>query len=218
MSRTEEYLKALSKEKDLEIVTDEKILKKYIAKNYSSKEAFAPVAILYPTNEAQVEKIMQLANENEVPVTVRSSSGGESLTGSSLPWTPGSVAVNLSKMNRIIHIDALNDMAVIEAGVTFAQLNKELKKQGLYMEHPLQVKNEKSVIAALLDRDPVLTAKHLWDVPDPLCAMKMVFGNGRLFGSGSAAGPGTLRPVSPAARIRREHSGGRSRPAFRAAG
>ena len=63
------------------------------------------------------------------------------------------------------------------------------------MEHPLQAKAEKSVIAALLDRDPVLTAKHLWDVPDPLCAMKMVFGNGRLFGSGSAAGPGTLEEM-----------------------
>ena len=195
MSKVEEYLGALSKVKDLEIVTDEKILKKYIAENFSRKEAFAPAAILYPTTVEQVEAAMQLANEAEVNITVRSSAGNDSLTGASLPWVEDTVVINLSKMNKIIHIDTLNDMAVIEAGVTFEQLNKELKKVGFYMEHPLQVKQGKSVIAALLDRDPVLTAKHLWDVPDPLCAMKMVFGNGRLFGSGSAAGPGTLEEM-----------------------
>ncbi len=195
MSKIEAYLKVIAADRSLEIVTDAKALKKYTAKNLSGKEVFAPVAIVFPTSAAQVEAVMKAANEAEVNITVRSSQGEESLTGTSLPWKEDSVVLNLSKMNNVIHIDALNNMAIVEAGVTFAQLQNELKKQGLYMEHPLQVRNEKSVIAALLDRDPVLTAKHLWDVPDPLCAMKMVFGNGRLFGSGSAAGPGTLEEM-----------------------
>lgn len=195
MSHIEEFIGELSKNQSIEILTDEKILKKYIAENYSRKEVFAPSAIIYPTTVEQVEIALKLANETKVSITVRSSSGQDSLTGTSLPWVKDSVVLNLSKMNKIIHVDTLNDMAVIEAGVTFEQLNKELNKVGYYMEHPLQVKHGKSIIAALIDRDPVLTAKHLWDVPDPLCAMKMVFGNGRLFGSGSAAGPGTLEEM-----------------------
>lgn len=193
MSNFEGFLSALDQQ--IEVTTEPKELKKYISKNNSRMTVCQPEAILYPVSVEQVEKAMQLANEYEVPVTVRSSQGVESMTGSSLPSVEGSVIINLSKMNRIIHIDALNDMAIVEAGVTYDQLNKELKKEGLYMEHPLAVRAEKSIIASLLDRDPVLTAKHLWDVPDPLCAMKMVFGNGRLFGSGSAAGPGTLEEM-----------------------
>jgi len=197
MSNIETYIKALSAvENAPEIVTDKKACADYIAENRSRIPASEPHAIIYPTCSEQVQKLVRLANEHRVSLVVRSSHGNETMNGSSLP-TMGTdcVAVNLSKMNKIMHIDPKNNMAIIEAGVTYGQLNEALKPYGLYCEHPLAPRAEKSVIASLLDREPVMTPKHIWDVPDPLCCVEMVMGNGWLFRTGSAAGPGTLEEM-----------------------
>ena len=197
MSNIETYIKALSAaDSALEIVTDSTACAAYIEKNYSRIPASAPKAILYPTTAEQVEQIVKAANEQKVSLVVRSSQGNETYHGSSVP-TEGSecVAVNLSKMTKIMHVDAKNNMAIIEPGVTYAQLNEALKPYGCYVEHPLMPRNEKSVIASLLDRDPVMTPKHCWDIPDPLTCVEMVMGNGCVFRTGSAAGPGTLEEM-----------------------
>jgi FAD/FMN-containing dehydrogenase len=179
-----------------EIVTDKEALTAYIAENRSRVPVGEPQAIVYPTTAEQVQSLVRLANGGGVSLVVRSSQGRESMNGSSLPSEGiDCVAVNLSKMNRVMHIDAKNNMAIVEAGVTYGRLNEVLKPHGLYVEHPLAPRAEKSVIASLLDREPVLTPKHLWDVPDPLCCVEMVMGNGALFRSGSAAGPGTLEEM-----------------------
>ena len=94
-----------------------------------------------------------------------------------------------------MHIDTNNGTAIIEAGVTYKQLNEALKEKGCYVEHPLQVRAEKSVLASLLDREPVMTPKHCWDVPDPLACIELYMGNGSVFRTGSAAGPGTLEEM-----------------------
>lgn len=197
MNSMETFLKALSAaEAAPKIVTDESARAAYIAENRSRLPVSKPAAVIYPTCTEQVQKLAELANEYEVTLVVRSSGGVESMRGSSLPAAgTDCVAVNLSGMNRIMNIDPKNNMAIIEAGVTYGQLNEALVPYGLYCEHPLAPRVEKSVIASMLDREPVMTAKHLWDVPDPLCCMEMVMGNGTLFRSGSAAGPGTLEEM-----------------------
>lgn len=191
---TESYIRALSEtDRSLEIVTDAAACADYISQNRSLVSVSEPKAVLYPVCSEQVQDIVQKANEYKVNLVVRSSQGTVSMSGASLPVAgTDCVAVNLSRMNKIMNIDAKNNMAIIEAGVTYGQLNDALKPYGLYVEHPLSPRAEKSVLASLIDRDPVMTAKHLWDVPDPLCAVEMVMGKGRLFRSGSAAGPGTL--------------------------
>ena len=194
MSSIEIFISNLIADEDApEVVTDEKSLSAYIAQNYSRVPVSEPKAIVYPTTTEQVVKIVELANANSVSLVVRSSQGLESLNGSSLPSEGKEcVAVNLSKMNKIKHIDAKNRVVIVEAGVTYGQLNEALKPYGLFVEHPLSPRKEKSIVASLLDREPVMTAKHVWDVPDPLCCVEMVMGNGTLFRTGSAAGPGSI--------------------------
>ncbi len=193
----EAYIKAISEElTEMEIVTDEAACQAYISSNLSRVAVTAPCAIVYPSCLEQVQKVVERANEHEVPLVVRSSLGTESLSGSSLPAADTRcVAVNLSKMNKIKHIDVKNQTVLIEAGVTFGQLNEALKPYGLYMEHPLLPRAEKSVLASLLDREPTMPAKHHWDVPDPLCCVEMVMGNGSVFRTGAAAGPGTVEQM-----------------------
>lgn len=197
MNSIEAYIKTLSAgENAPEIVTDQKVCTDYISENYSGLPAGIPRAIIYPTCPEQVQELVKSANENHISLVVRSTQGKETINGSSLPAEgEDCVTVNLSKMNKVMHIDPKNNMVIAQAGVTYGQLNNALKPYGLYCEHPLAPRAEKSVIASLLDRDPVMTPKHLWDVPDPLCCVEMVMGNGSLFRSGSAAGPGTLEEM-----------------------
>lgn len=197
MSSIAKYLDALSAvENPAEIVTDKAALADYISENYSRMPMAEPLAVVYPTTSEQVQSIVKLANEHKVALVARSSDGNVSMNGSSLPAAGTQcVAVNLSRMNKIMHIDVKNQTALIEAGVTYGQFNEALKPHGLYIEHPLLPRAEKSIVASLLDREPVMTPKHLWDVPDPLCCVEMVMGNGTLFRSGSAAGPGTIEEM-----------------------
>ena len=127
---------------------------------------------------------------------MRSSQGNATYNGSSAPADgTEAVALNLSKMTKIMHIDTKNGIALIEPGVTYRQLNEALKPYGFYVEHPLMPRPDKSVIASLLDREPVMTPKHCWDIPDPLTCVELYMGNGDIFRTGSAAGPGTLEEM-----------------------
>ena len=95
-------------------------------------------------------------------------------------------------MKSIIRIDKRNKVAMVEPGVTFAELQPAVEKEGLRLEMPLLPKKSKSVLASLLDREPTTGPKYNWDATDPLCCLELVFGTGDIFRTGNAAGPGTL--------------------------
>lgn len=197
MSNIDSFIKALSEEDNtLEIVTDMQACQAYVSKNRSRVPVSAPGAILYPLTSEQVGRIVRMANEYQTALVIRSSAGEESYNGSSLPAKGEDVvALNLSKMTKIMNIDERNGIAIIEPGVTYAKLNGVLKEKGFYIEHPLMPRAEKSVLASLLDREPVMTPKHCWDIPDPLACVELYMGNGSVFRTGSAAGPGTLEEM-----------------------
>ncbi len=197
MSNITNFIEALAAaDNTLKIVTDDAACASYVADNRSRVPANAPKAIVYPTSSNQVGKIIELANEYRTALVVRSSQGDTTYTGSSVPAEGvDAVAVNLSEMTKIMRIDTRNNIAIIEAGVTYKQLNEALKEKGCYIEHPLMVRGDKSVVASLLDREPVMTPKHCWDIPDPLACIELYMGNGSIFRTGSAAGPGTLEEM-----------------------
>jgi FAD/FMN-containing dehydrogenase len=95
-------------------------------------------------------------------------------------------------MKRIFHIDRQDAVAVIEPGVTFAELDAALAPKGLRTFKPMLPRAGKSVIASYLEREPILNVKEQWDVLDPLGAAEVVFGTGEKFRTGSAAAPGNM--------------------------
>jgi len=88
-----------------------------------------PEIVLFPTEVSQISRIMALANENSIPVTVRGA--GTNLSGGSIPVF-GGIVLCTTRMNRIIEIDAANFTATVEAGVVLNDFNKELAKQNLF--------------------------------------------------------------------------------------
>ncbi len=188
---------------DKRIFDDTEKLEKY-ASDESFESPGMPWCIAAPEDAEQVQKLVQWANEKMIPLIPVSSPGGPRRRGDTIP-TQGGVIVDLSGMNKILDIDRKNKVAVIEPGVTFEQLETELKKNGMKVLKPLLPRNNKSVLASCLEREPIVVPKQHWDALDPLICIEVVFGTGDIFRTGSAAGPGTVeeqmkagnKPINP---------------------
>lgn len=150
-----------------------------------------PACVVKPTKTEQVQQIVQFANEHRVPI-VPLSSGSPRLRGQSSAKGEDTIVVDLRRMNRILRVDSKNRVTMVEPGVTFRELIHELDKHGLQPLMPLLPKSSQSVLASALDQEPIATPRFHWDSPDPLLCTEAIFGNGELFRTGSAAGPGTL--------------------------
>ncbi len=97
--------------------------------------------------------------------------------------------VDLSGMKRILKIDRRNRLALLEPGVTYAELQPALQAEGLRMIAPLLPRTNKSVVASLLEREPVMSPRYQWNLLEPLRSLEIIWGNGDKFYSGS----GTFR-------------------------
>jgi glycolate oxidase len=90
---------------------------------------FMPDAVVFPGSEAQVADIMRLAWKKRIPVIPRGSGSG--MTGGAVP-VKGGLVMALTRMNRILSIDADNFIATVEPGVIVADLHGAVEKQGLF--------------------------------------------------------------------------------------
>lgn len=90
---------------------------------------FEPDVVVWPENTEQVSAVLRFCNENEVIVTPRGA--GTGLSGGALP-VKGGVSLDMSRMNRIIDIDALNFQVTVEPGVINDDLRTAVAEKGLF--------------------------------------------------------------------------------------
>ncbi len=116
-----------------EIVPTDRLLAGDAAEDYTHDEALGgqpqtPACVVFPISTDEVSAILRVANEHGVAVTARGS--GTGLSGAAIP-VAGGLVVSFERMNRIIEIDAENQVAVVEPGVTLAQLEEATAGHGL---------------------------------------------------------------------------------------
>ncbi|HVU04153.1 MAG TPA: FAD-binding oxidoreductase [Polyangiaceae bacterium] len=90
--------------------------------------AGTPDFVVRPTTTEQVARLLRVANQYKIPVTTRGA--GTGLSGGCTPKN-GGILLCLDRMKRIIEIDESNHVAVVEAGVTLAELDEACAKVGL---------------------------------------------------------------------------------------
>jgi glycolate oxidase len=104
-----------------------------ISADYAHDEALtvephAPDIVVRPATSEQVSRVLRLANEHGVPVTARGS--GTGLSGACVP-DRGGIVLSFERMKRIVEIDTDNHVAVVEPGVTLAELDEATREHGL---------------------------------------------------------------------------------------
>ena len=152
-----------------------------------------PDYIVRVTHADQVRDVVRLARQLKVNL-VASSSGAPHYRGDSVPSREG-IVVDFSKMDAIVRINRRDRVGLIEPGVRFAALAEAADQAGLKALMPLRPRATKSVLASYLEREPIIIPKFHWDMTDPLLCTELVFGTGKYFRTGSAAGPGSLEEM-----------------------
>jgi glycolate oxidase len=114
------------------ILSADRILTGDISDDYAHDEALGgvpqvPMAVLLPETTDEVAAILRVCNDGRIPVTARGS--GTGLSGAAIP-VDGGVVVSFERMKRI-EIDEDNQVAVVEPGVTLAELDEITAKHHL---------------------------------------------------------------------------------------
>lgn len=88
-----------------------------------------PVAVCLPETEAQVQQVLRICREHDVPVVARGA--GTSLSGGSMPHGAG-VVLSLARLNRILSIDPIGRTARVQPGVRNLAISEAAAPHNLY--------------------------------------------------------------------------------------
>lgn len=88
-----------------------------------------PEAVIFPEDESQISDIIKLANDARFAVVPRGA--GTGLSGGSIP-VENSVAIVMTKWNKILELDSDNLTAMVQPGVVTGILQGEVEKLGLF--------------------------------------------------------------------------------------
>ncbi len=112
---------------------DQMLIGDAIGEDYTHDEAVtvepvAPAVVVRPRSTAEVAAVLALANELGVPVTARGS--GTGLSGAAVPDAKG-ILLSLASMKGVVEIDPANHVAVVQPGLTLAELDEHLAPHDL---------------------------------------------------------------------------------------
>jgi FAD/FMN-containing dehydrogenase len=87
------------------------------------------LAVVFPSNAEQVSRVVRLCAAQNVAIVPQG--GNTSLCGASVPLSEGDqVVINLSRMNRVLAVDAVDYTMTVEAGCKLASLYEAAEKVG----------------------------------------------------------------------------------------
>ncbi len=92
-------------------------------------ERALPQAVVFPNTAEEVSAVVKVVGRHGLPVIPRGA--GTGLSGGAIPVV-GGVVVVLTRMKRILEVDAPNRLAVVEPGLVNLELSKALAPLGLY--------------------------------------------------------------------------------------
>lgn len=143
-----------------------------------------PAAAVAPASVAEVQAILRLANRHRVPLWPESR--GKNLGyGGSAPAMNGTVVLDLSRMNRILDVDAGRGHCLLEPGVGFFQLWQHLQDNRIPLWITTPANAWGSVIGNALDRGIGYTPYG--ENTAQLCGLEVVLPNGELVRTGMGA-------------------------------
>ncbi len=170
-----------------EVETDPAVLSQYRTANPLVEDSNPPRCAVRPSDVPELQELLKENPPGLVPV----SSGGPHTRGGIACPHPHAV-VDLSSWKKIPWINRRNRVCLIEPGVTYGELTEALAPHGMTIPMPLAPRRTKSVLAAVVDREPATWANKQWDYQDPVASTEFLFGTGHKFRSGAAGGPGSL--------------------------
>lgn len=151
------------------------------ATNKQNIENLPDVVVFVRTIE-QVQQIMRLAWENNIPVIARGA--GTNLVGACITKT-GGIVLNFSKMNKILEVNAENLTIKVQPGAVIAEIQKKAENLGLfYPPDPSNLAVSTIGGSIALSSGGPKTFKY-GSTKDYVIDLKIVLADGRIINTGS---------------------------------
>ena len=97
-----------------------------------------PQAVIFPRKAEDVAALLRFANQRRIPVTARGA--GRGYVGGCVPKKHG-IAVSFAKMNRILDINVVDGVGVVQPGVITAEFQAQARRHNLlYPPDPASMK------------------------------------------------------------------------------
>lgn len=144
----------------------------------------APGAAVAPASVEEVQALLRLANEHRMPLWPISR-GKNFGYGGSAPVIPGTVVLDLGRMNRILEVDPDLGYALLEPGVGFFDLHRHLSENSIPLWMSIPGNAWGSVIGNALDRG--FSASPYGEHAQNLCGLEVVLPDGELVRTATGA-------------------------------
>ncbi len=143
-----------------------------------------PDVVVLPANTKEIAAIARLCNAERVPLVVRGA--GTGYTGGAVP-TCGGVLLSMERLNRILEIDELNLLAVVEPNVINADLQRAVEKVGLFYPPDPASLNQSSIGGNVAECAGGPRAFKYGTTRRYILAMEAVLPTGEVINTGSKA-------------------------------
>jgi glycolate oxidase len=111
------------------VVSDEATTEAYRTDTASFCPAGIPLAVARPENTEQVQTVLRWATKHRIPVVPQGARTGLSGAANAVD---GALLLSMVRMNRILEIDEVDQVAIVEPGVINADLSRAVLEVGLF--------------------------------------------------------------------------------------
>jgi glycolate oxidase len=141
-----------------------------------------PEYVVRPVTTEEVSQIVSLASKNKIPVVARGIGSG--LEGGCVP-AHGGIVLDMHNMDKIVEVNTKSLYAIVEPGVTHANLNIELAKEGFFFA-PDPASTDFCTIGGMISTNASgMTCLKYGDTRKSVLGLEVVLAGGTVINTGS---------------------------------